>query len=255
MNLNSSLLSTVGIGVAIAFTFSAASAHSQITQIEPTPAELAALTKSYNEAYNGSFITEVDDASIRAAKLSDDKLLVETAGELAKFMLYNLNASDQTLVYVPRVAPASWRNEFIRRTPSAMCGLVSYDLKADPLPKFKCRFTIDSLGKIEAYGDRPTKPADAPALNDFFFHNIATSASTAYSFNWVKVQSPVNNFELTFSGRVANSTFSHLKVRATEKTVGSSTRQLKNGDGLWCFRNKCTISFLSDGTAKSDSIQ
>lgn len=239
-------------------------AHAQIEKIEPTPAELAAITQRFNEDYAGTFIVDVDNGSVRLQKLGKDKVLVEAKGELAKFMLYNLSNQNQILTYIPRNAPASWTNEFVRRTEAVTCGLASHDLKADPMPIFKCRFTVDRAGKVEAFEDRPGSRTGDPERTDFFYEELKGKPSQAWSYNWVKVQSPDANFELSIGDQAALRIYSFLATEPKDDSAGPYTKKLKIGEGLWCSSSsnessgkktaasKCTISFRRDGTAKND---
>jgi hypothetical protein len=223
------------------------------------------VTQKIRAEYNGQFLTE-SGGVVRVASLANGKILVETEGELAKFLLYNLPQAPDVVENGDR----NHMNYFVRQGRDIVCGFMSQSLQLDPLPVFKCRFVVDSNGLVSAFSDRENIPNREAKFVDFFYSQVSVSTTPAYSSNYLQTYTPGVSVAFQFQGVAAQTMFNALTgVHTYESGMGPFiTNQVRAGQNIWCliFGNtsgkpadpdkdfKCQIEFSADGKA-SQSYQ
>jgi hypothetical protein len=223
------------------------------------------VTQQIRAEYNGQFLTE-SSGIVRVASLADGKILVETERELAKFLLYNLPQAPDVVENGDR----NHMNYFVRQGRDIVCGFMSKTLQLDPLPTFKCRFVVDSNGRVSAFSDRENIPNRQGKFVDFFYSQISVSTTPAFSSNYLRTYTPGISFSFQFQGVAAQTMFNALTgVQTYESGMGPViTNQNRAGQNIWCFifgnpsgrpadpdkDFKCQIEFSADGKA-SQSYQ
>jgi hypothetical protein len=225
------------------------------------------ITKKLRSEFSGEFITKTEGV-VRSATLNDGRVIIEAEGDLAKYLLYNLSQAPDLVEYQPRQGPASYLNYFIRQGSDLVCGLNSYDLKLDPLPKFKCRFVVDSYGNVSAFTDRADIPYRDEPFTDFFYSELSETTSSASAYNFIRFNNPEVSFQLQFYGKVAQSLFTALTQ--AEKFKGGMGPYIKTdvrlGKSIWCltmsspdgYSNdpekaiKCRVQFGFEGKSSQD---
>ena len=237
-------------------------ASAQFEPVKPTAAEKRALLKRLRSDYSGKFIADLrDEAKVRTVTLKSGSVLVELSGDLAKYILYNLNTAPDRMLYLPRNGPASWHNYYVRSSKEITCGLGSYDLKNDPFPVFKCRFTVNAKGQLKAFFERSaSEGGDENAVTDFFYRQVSEVESGAGAYNFVKVQTPGISVAMQVTDQGAQSLYGLMgEIAETPDSMGPTETLMKRGAGLWCMKLvkdgrvlKCRISLSSAGVAVLD---
>ncbi len=228
--------------------------------------------KIIRQRYDGSWRSSMAGETT-AEVLKDGSALLEVSGRLAEYFFYHFFSAREEVVYIPKSNGRGNLNYFSRGSTSAVCGFWSWDLRKDPFPSFKCRFRVDSDGKLHAFSDRSLENSNSkPFLNewedawrDFYWRKVNSIVSpTSEAYQSMKAGDDRAEFDFQFYGPVAKVLFDLLKVEVTDSSWGPDIKvKIKNGAQLWCLQSsqpdnfstdpnqslKCRIAFESTGEA------
>jgi hypothetical protein len=253
----------------VVFCLLSVSAFSAGASEQENETETSKIKEELRQRYHGAWFS--DQGGIVEAELQQDgRLLLQTSGPLAEYLLFHLPTAQDSAQYIPSKLGSSWMNYFIRDGDSISCGLSSSDLKLDPFPTFKCRLAIDATGEIKSFKDRPlnTLPdwRQAP-LSDFLWRNDPFPLKADGNSYQTSGMPNLNLTHLQVYGDVAVKMWDIL-VQAKEEDgfMGPIQAKFRIGKQLWCAKMsspdgfsddpaksvKCRIQFDQAGLASSD---
>jgi hypothetical protein len=188
------------------------------------------LFQSLRERYNGEWMGTIEGV-VAGETLKDRSILFEASGQFAEFAFYNIPKAEEDFLYVPPTITSGWVNYYDRTGSSIECGESSYDLKNNPFPAFKCRFTVDSQGNVLSFMDRSAATSNAKPSNyagwesgmlDFHWRALEEmkGSANAYSENNVRRDSDNReSFHLQIFEDVVVVLYAQLKVKVKVETI------------------------------------
>lgn len=237
-----------------------------------TPVQDEKVLETIRQRYNGTWIGDMA-GQIGGEVLKDTTVLVEASDRLAEFAFYNLPLGQEDTLYIPRVGPAGYMNYFVRSGNSLACSLSSYDLKNEPFPTFKCRFSVDADGNVKAFVDRSAANSNSKPSGwdgqwwdgglDLMIGKVdaMTTSANAYSHFGVRkgpdVVKGAASFHFQFGGPLGLAIYNQLNAPMKPGSWGpTAPYMIKFGKQIWCLKldkstdsAKCRVNFTFDGDA------